>query len=322
MKVRYIAVPGGASVFSCSGSGASVRVPDEIGGLPVREIGAYAFSSPETAGAQLPPGAEIREALTDEAEAPGGGERFLGGASLREIRLPSGLRSIGAYAFYNCTGLSLLSLGEGPAQVGNGAFMNCAALGRIAVVAPAGAKTCLRGILAELQREVRVVFRSEKEESVWIFPEYYEESVENCPARIFEHFIHGAGFRYRQCFRGDGLDAEGYDAQFPLARSETAPETLLRIALERLRRPVHLTEAAAERYRSCLKNNAAAAACLLVREDDPDGLLFLSANGVFTPESLAAAAEEASRLERAECLCVLLDERHRRFAPKKKTYDL
>lgn len=322
MKVRYIAVPGGASVLSCLGSGASVRVPGEVGGLPVREIGAYAFSSPETAAAQLPPGTEIREALTDDASPPGGEERFPGGAALREIRLPAGLKSIGAYAFYNCSRLSHIVLGAGSARVGNGAFMNCAALGGITVEAPANAKTSLPGILAEIQREVRVVFRGGEEESVWIFPEYYEESVENGPARIFEHFIHGAGYRYRQCFREDRLDAEGYDAQFPLARSETAPETLLRIVLARLRRPAFLTEAAGKRYRAFLRSNAAAAACLLVREDDPDGLFFLAENGVFTPESLAAAAEEASRLERAECLCVLLDERHRRFAPEKKTFDL
>lgn len=322
MKLRYIAVPGGAAVLSCEGSGASVRVPGEVGGLPVREICAYAFSSPEAAEAQLPPGTEIREATAEGPEAPGGGERFLGRASLRAIRLPAGLRTIGAYAFYNCTGLSLVAIGEGPAQVENGAFMNCGSLGKIAVDARIGAKTCLQGVLAEVQREVRAVFRSEEGESAWIFPEYYEESVENCAARIFEHHIHGAGYRYRQCFREDRLDAESYDAQFRFARSQAGRETLLRISLSRLRGPLRLSEDAAARYRAYLKDNAAAAARLLVREDDPDGLSFLAANDVLAPESLEAAAEEASRLERAECLGVLLHERHSRFAPKKKTFDL
>jgi hypothetical protein len=322
LKLKYIAVPDGAAVLSCEGAGSSVRLPDTVGGRPVRELCPYAFSSPQAALARLSPGTEIFEALTGDALASDGAERFLGGESLREIRLPAGLRSIGAYAFYNCTGLSRVVLGGGPAQVGNGAFMNCAALEKMIVPVSAGAKTCLQGVLAEVQREVRVVFRCAQEESVWIFPEYYEESVENCPARIFEHFIHGAGFRYRQCFREDRLDAESYDAQFRLARSETARETLLCIALSRLRRPFRLLEPAEEQYRSYLKDNAAEAALLLVREDDPDGLSLLAANGVFTLESLAAAAEEASRLERAECLSILLDERHRRFAPKKKTFDL
>lgn len=322
MKLNYIAVPGGAAVLSCFGGGASVFLPERIGALPVLELCSYAFSSPQAALAQLPPGAEILEAEVKSAAESGTGERFLGGGFLREIRLPAGLRAVGAYAFYNCTGLSRVVLGAGPARVGNGALMNCAALGEIGVEARIGARTCLPGLLAELQREVRVAFRSDEGESVWIFPEYYEESVENCPARIFEHFIHGAGFRYRQCFQGDRLDTDGYDAQFAAAGGETERGTLLRIALARLRRPLRLSEPSGERYLSYLKHNAAAAAALLVREDDPEGLSFLAANGVFTPESLSSAAEEASRLERAECLCVLLNERHRRFAPKRKSFDL
>ena len=322
MKLNYIAVPGGAAVLSCFGGGASVLLPEKIGALPVLELCPYSFSSPERALAQLSPDTEVFEAEGKGGAEPGGAERFLGGNFLKEIRLPSGLRSVGAYAFYNCTELSRVVLGAGSARVGNGALMNCAALGEIGIEARIGARTCLPGLLAELQREVRVVFRSEEGESVWIFPEYYEESVENCPARIFEHFIHGAGFRYRQCFQGDRLDVESYDAQFAVTGGETERGTLLRIALARLRRPLHLSQAAGERYFSYLRNSAAAAAALLVREDDPEGLSFLAGNGVFTPESLSSAAEEASRLERAECLSVLLNERHRRFALKKKSFDL
>jgi hypothetical protein len=321
VKLQYITVPGGASVLSCRGSGASVQLPDRVDGLWVRGICPYAFSSQESAAAHLPAGTKIHEVRTEDS-AEGSGERFLGGEFLREIRLPAGLRSLGAYAFYNCTRLSAVLIGEGSVQVGNGVFMNCPSLGQIVVAAPVDARTCLPGLLAELQREVRVVFRSEKEENTWIFPEYYEESVENCPARIFEHFIHGAGYRYRQCFQGDRLDAESYDAQFSFARSAAAGETLLRIALERLRRRTRLSQEAAERYRSHLKEHADDAACLLVREDDPGGLSFLAANGILTPRSLEAAAQEASRLERAECLGVLLHERQRLFAPKKKTFDL
>ena len=320
MKLDYIPVPDGAAVFSCRGLGSAVRLPEAADGLPVREICPYAFSDPEGAAAHLPAGAEPRSA--EDGPAMFDGENFLGGPSLRELLLPAGIRSIGEYAFYNCTGLKRVRLSAGPVQIGNGAFMNCGALSEIVFDASPEARTCLPGLLAEVPREVRVLFSSGDGETAWVFPDYYEESVENAPARIFEHFIRGAGYRYRQCFREDRLDTEAYDAQFSKARAEAKPETLLRIALQRLRRPLRLSPEAAERYLAHLKENAAAAAGLLVREDDPDGLSFLAANGVLTRESIGAAAEGAACLGRAQCLAVLLRERHGRFAPEKKTFEL
>lgn len=307
--------------MSCEGAGGAVLLPEEIEGLPVLEIGAYAFSSPK-AEEHLPKGTVLYKTECKECARPGGGEVFLGGESLNEIRLPRGLRSVGEYAFYNCTALTGILLYGGGMRVGNGALMNCRSLKTVTVRAVLSEKTCLPDLLAEIQREVRVVFETDEGRSVWIFPEYYEESVENGPARIFEHFIHGAGYRYRQCFRNDRLDAEAYDAQFPIARNETGPETLLCIALGRLRRPARLSESAAQRYRQYLQEHAADAAKLLVRQDSPEGLAFLAEHGIFTRESLEFAAEEASRLERAECLSVLLHERHSRFDSKEKTFEL
>lgn len=323
LKLRYFAAEGGAAVLSCAGSGSSVRLPETAGGLPVREICPYAFSSPESAAARLPAGAEVLTAGTGGPAVPGGGEAFLGGPSLREAVLPPGIHSIGEYAFYNCTSLSRIVLGAGEVRVGNGAFMNCGALHEIVFSARPGGRTCLPGLLAEIQGEVRVSFRSgEETEAVWIFPEYFEESVENAPARIFEHFIRGAGYRYRQCFQGDRLDAEEYDGQFLAAGAELEPVTALRIALERLRRPYRLSEPAEKRYLSHLREHAAGAAGLLVRADDPEGLSFLAERGVLTLESMDSALKAAAREGRAECLSVLLSERHRRFAPKEKTFDL
>lgn len=321
MKIQYIPVSGGAALLSCRGSGSAVYLPDTVDGLPLLEIRPYAFSDPEAAAARLLPGAEIRSAQTGPS-VPGENGQFLGGPSLRELRLPRGIRSIGEYAFYNCTKLSLLRLPEGAAQIGNGALMNCVALEKILIDSSPDQKTCLRELLTEVQREVRVIFESAEGRSVWIFPEYYEESVENTPARIFEYHIYGAGYRYRQCFLEDRLDVENYDEQFLKAKNETKPESLLRIALGRLRHPFRLSPPAAERYRTCLKENEVSAAVLLVREDDPEGLSFLAGNGIFTQNGMETVAEEASRLGHAGCLAVLLREQRRLFAPKKKTFDL
>jgi hypothetical protein len=322
LKIEYVRVSGGAAVASCEGAGAFIRLPEQVGGLPVREICAYAFSAPGAAAGHLPAGTEFLSTRTGTAAAFGSEERFLGGAGLKEAMLPPGIRSVGEYAFYNCTGLSRLGLGGGAARIGNGAFMNCARLKKLLISAAPDSETCLPGLLAEIQHEVCVAFQSDGKKSEWIFPEYFEESIENCPARIFEHFIRGAGYRYRQVFQGDRLDADYYDRQFSAARSEAEPETLLRIALARLLNPFRLSEGSEKRYLSHLKENGIAAAELLIADDDPDGLAFLSAREVITRENVGAVVEAAAHAGRAECLSVLLNERRGRFAPREKTFDL
>lgn len=39
-----------------------------------------------------------------------------------------------------------------------------------------------------------------------VFPEYFEESVENTPARIIMREMHGCGHMYRYCFDGTRFD--------------------------------------------------------------------------------------------------------------------
>lgn len=321
LEMEYIRIPDGAALVSCRGFGHAVSIPNSVDGLPLLEISPYAFSAPEIAAEHIPTGTEIRSSVCGPV-APGGQKKFLGGPSLREITLPAGIRTIGEYAFYNCTGLSRVNLGAGSARVGNGAFMNCNKLNEITFHALAADQTCLPGLLSEIQRELRVTFCSGAETSVWIFPEYYEESVENAPAHIFEHFIHGAGYRYRQSFQGERLDAEYYDGQFRMAQVEAEPETVLRIALERLRHPFRLSDASAEQYLNYLKKNTAAAAKLLVLDDDPEGLVFIAESGVFTAAGMEAAVEIAAQKGRAECLSVLLNEQHEYCSTKEKTYDL
>ena len=320
LKIQYLPSPDGPAIVSCSGPVFGLRLPDMIGGLPVRGICPYAFSSEGAAAEHLPPDSEIHTVETEGATAPD--SRFLGGRRLREVGLPSGIRFIGEYAFYNCTQLIRIGLSDGAVRVGNGAFMNCGALAGIDFSASAADQTCLFDLLAGIPGEIRVSFRRGAEHSVFLFPEYYEESVENGPARIFEHKIVGAGYRYRQCFDGDRLKIEEYDRQFSICLAQMEPKTALRIALYRLKYSFGTRKAARENYLAYLAKNADAAALLMVRKDDPAGLIFLAGLGVLDRGSIAAAVEGAARGGRAECLGVLLNERHRLFPEKKKTFDL
>ncbi len=110
-----------------------------------------------------------------------------------------------------------------------------------------------------------------------IFPEFYEEGVENTPARILENHVHGSGILYRNCFRGRVLDFAQYDALFPHARAWESRELVLRMALARLRAPQGLTQMAREQYEAYLAEHAAEAGSWLLGQRDLDGLRFLLA---------------------------------------------
>lgn len=322
LMIRYIHVDGGAAVLSCEGYGSKVCLPESVDGLLVKEILPYAFCSLGTADEHLSPGTEIFETATGNPPVTGCKAKFLGGSYLQEITLPSGISSIGEYAFYNCTALSKVNLCAGSVRIGNGAFMNCGFLNKISFCSLPNAKTCLSGLLGEIQRELLVEFLYGDNRSIWIFPEYFEESIENAPAHIFEHFIHGAGYRYRQSFQGERLDIEFYDNQFHMAKVEAEPETALRIALERVRHPYHLSKPSEKQYFGFLRENACEAAKLLIQDDNPEELSFLASHGILAQDSVRVAIETASKIGRAECLSILLNEQHSRFFTQEKSYDL
>ena len=54
-------------------------------------------------------------------------------------------------------------------------------------------------MLAELRQTLFVDYHG-KQEARLVFPEFFEESVENTPARIIMREMHGCGHRYRYCF--------------------------------------------------------------------------------------------------------------------------
>lgn len=57
------------------------------------------------------------------------------------------------------------------------------------------------------------------------FPEYYEEAVENTPARIIDTHWHGSGYKYRQCFPETKLNLRLYDELFPLCSCQEFGDT-------------------------------------------------------------------------------------------------
>ena len=121
-------------------------------------------------------------------------------SALKIIDLPKSIRVIEDYAFYRCLSLEEIHLYAGLQKLGCGAFMGCKKLKKIVIKEVEADIYFLTEILYDFQYEVEVELYYKDGTLVKLtFPEYYEESVENTPARIIEIVFHGSGYKYRQC---------------------------------------------------------------------------------------------------------------------------
>lgn len=100
-----------------------------------------------------------------------------------------------------------------------------------------------------------------------IFPEYYEDSVENTPARIVSIETHGCGHRYRYCFQNRVFQYKDYDAIFPHMKVQEPEALAAELAFCRLRYPLGLTETCAGEYRAYLAEHWQTAGRILIQAD-------------------------------------------------------
>ena len=82
-----------------------------------------------------------------------------------------------------------------------------------------------------------------------VFPEHYEEAVENTPARILFTQHHGSGNNYRQCFYNKEADFRKYDSLFYSARAQDKTDVITDLVFSRLMYPAGLTEEARKSIR-------------------------------------------------------------------------
>lgn len=266
-----------AVILRCFSRDGRAEIPEQIEGYPVTELGDYAFS-PHFGEAQLEE--ELRDGkarLCIPETIQGATPPALCGERLEEIVLPRTLQRVGRYCFYNCGNLRRLEFYGGLEDWGSGAFTGCHRVRGLRVYADAEGRSHLKDVLDELREELEVEYLTDGASgaSRLIFPEFYEEGVENTPARILENHVHGSGILYRNCFRGRAVDFAQYDALFPHAKAWESGEIVLRMALARLRFPQGLTRKAKEQYESYLKEHASDAGKWLLRQKDLEGLRFL-----------------------------------------------
>ncbi|MBQ8856643.1 MAG: leucine-rich repeat protein [Lachnospiraceae bacterium] len=243
-------------------------------------------------------------------------------SALKIIDLPKEIEVIEDYAFYRCLALEEIHLYAGIKRLGCGAFMGCKKLKKIVIKDVEDDIYFLTEILYDFQYEVEVELYYKDGTLVKLtFPEYYEESVENTPARIIDIVFHGSGYKYRQCIRNRQMNFEKYDGLFSYAIAQEFTPTCIKIALNRLSTPVGLKETARERYLEYLREQSKEVAKQICKDDNLEILGVLAEAGYFREDLLREFQDKASAMGRAEMASYLLNYRMEHFKPKKKSFD-
>lgn len=305
MDILYRTEKEEAVVERCLGGEERVEVPERLDGYPVCAIDAYAFSS------AAPPKGRREGALEEGSFWKDGNGREICGERLREVRLPKSLRRIGGYAFYGCRNLEKLTLYHRTEDIAGGVFTGCHRVAELELYMEDAFGYCLKDIVSELRGELRVTLHYREETARLLFPEYYEEAVENTPARILETHVHGSGCHYRQCFRDGVLCYPEYDRLFAEAVAWESADFCAELALSRLRAPFGLIEGARERYIAWLDAHRMDAAGWCIEAEQEETLEYLVSLLDWQNAELSGLIRMAHEKERFSMQSFLMDHRHR-----------
>lgn len=313
-------------ILGCRGYDGSIRIPEKIGGRPVTELAAYAFSDGWGKNEMFSlAGKEIR--LCDEEGNPIEIEDKdippeISCEGLIDIYLPVTIRKIGNYAFYNCYELSRVECSSSIIDVGSGLFTGCTGVRFLDIHMIDGERSCMKELLAELRQELYVNYYGSKGSARLVFPEMFEESVEHTPARIILREMHGCGHMYRYCFDQTEFQFHKYDALFPHILVQEPERVTAALVLGRLYTPVELLVKDREVYEAYLMEHFKGAARLALEEKDPALFLWLAGQYGHKQEDFDGLVDMAGNAEKPEILSVLMNLRRQRFKAGKRKFSL
>lgn len=331
------------AILGCRSYDGLVEIPETIDGKPVTELAAYAFSEGwgrremlKTEGKLLLADAEGNARNGMEA----GAESYITAAielppvaccgHLKEIILPRTIKKIGNYAFYNCFELNTIRFYSTIEDVGSGLFTGCTGIRHMDIHIVPGCRSCFKEVISELRQELYVNYYAEPEakaeepvlQAKLVFPEMFEESVENTPARIIMREMHGCGHMYRYCFEQTEFRFSKYDALLPHIKVQEPERVVCALVMGRLKYPVELTEQYRGTYEEYLREHMAGAAEYALTAGDMECFSWLAVHYAERKETLDEMIELAGRKGEIEALSGLMDLRHRRFPAKKRTFSL
>lgn len=285
----------------CYGTEERIEVPAQIEGMPVTVLAPYIFS-------------QARRKPDQKAA--------ICGNQVKEIVLPDTVREIGNYAFYGCYYLEALTLSHRTHDIAGGAFTGCRHLKNLTFRMEQAEGYCMKDVLSEVHHEMKVKLVYPNAVCTLLFPEYYEEAVENTPARQLETQFHGSGYSYRQCFQDGVFQFGEYDRLFQEAQNLESEDFCIELAVTRLMEKVRLSQDAEGVYQSYLMEHRMSAAGWCIEFEQNETLEFLTGFIDWQEEELSDLIEEANAKGRLEIQSVLMDYKHHHFGKKKKTFDL
>ncbi len=218
---------------------------------------------------------ETRQDIPAAAQSMGRISDVLCGNRLEEIVLPPTLRRVGRYCFYNCEKLHKITFYGQMSDWGSGVFTGCHQVRHLCVHTDAAGRSHLKDVLDELREELYIEYFYPGGQACLVFPEFYEEGVENTPARILETHVHGSGLFYRNCFQDRKFDFAQYDVLFPYARAQERPELAAQMVQARLCYPQGLTARAKQQYETYVADHAREMAAYVLRQRDIKSLRWL-----------------------------------------------
>ena len=300
-----------------------VEVPEMLEGLLVTELGAYVFSDHmdrndlercKLSGCFW---ADNGQRVMDEEGMP-----EISGNVVKELILPEHLRKIGRYAFYNCFSLKKISFGGELRDIGAGALTGCHRIERISVKTDENGESSLRDILTELPETLRVDMDRNGEQGRFWFPEFFEEGVENTPARILENHVHGSGIRYRNSFLHKKLNILEYDRLFPYAEAWEEEEIVLKMALDRLLYPMDLADTAENKYIDYLREHGEHAVSVLGKNKEYEAMQSILDKITPYREETEKMLECAQKSGDSRWVSILMDRLQSHGRKKRKAFEL
>lgn len=244
---------------------------------------------------------------------------------IQEIRIPDGIEELGNYTFYGCRNLRTLKFTDTVKSIGGGSFTGCTALRNLEVLMGEENPSCIRDVVSETFHEiyVSISFRNTGKRAELIFPEYYEEGVENTPARILETHFHGCGYKYRQCFSDKKVDYKKYDELFPTAMVYEKPEILVPMAVGRLLYPYELMEKAREGYQKYVKEHITECGTYYLRQENwYEAFSYLTGEALWKEKSMDTIIQAALEAKQPEIVSFLMEKKRVLFSIQEKTFDL
>lgn len=317
MKVHYRIIDNDIEIVRCFGTDPEIVVPEKIDGRPVKRMAPYAFSARKDREDE-----DVLVFERDEERMFSSEEKLLAGQTLESVRLPDTMEEAGRYLFYGCRNLRELHFSDRLKNIGSGAFTGCRSLSALHVRLLDGDRSCVHDILGDLWQRIDVTFYKGGTEARLVFPEHYEEAVENTPARILFTQHHGSGNNYRQCFYNKEIDYRKYDGLFYSARAQDDVNVISDLIFARLMYPEDLTKEAQKAYEDYVREHALPVAEHLTDTEDLAALKEFSARELWTRESLTGVVHYASGQGKRAVLAFLMNEKHRLYPERKKKYEL